>query len=53
MRFVTALKRAGTFTRITPIAGAPHFWMTEPLDEPHSFTGILAPKLLRFLSDQL
>ncbi len=53
LRFLTALKRAGTFTRALPITGALHFWMTEPLDEPHSCAGFLAPKLLRFLSDQL
>jgi acetyl esterase/lipase len=51
--FVTALKRAGNYTRTVPIEGAPHFWMWEPLDEPHSFTGFLAPKLLRFLADCL
>ena len=32
--FVTALKRAGTYTRIVPIEGAPHFWISEPIDEP-------------------
>jgi acetyl esterase/lipase len=51
--FVTALKRAGNYTRTVPIEGAPHFWISEPLDEPHSYTSFLAPKLLRFLSDRL
>jgi hypothetical protein len=27
--------------------------MWEPLNEPHSYTGFLAPKLLRFLADSL
>ena len=51
--FVTALKRAGTYTRTVPIEGAPHFWISEPLDEPHSHTGFLAPKLLHFLAERL
>ena len=51
--FVTALKRAGTYTRTVPIEGAPHFWISEPLDEPHSYAGFLAPKLLRFLRVRL
>jgi acetyl esterase/lipase len=51
--FVTALKRAGNFTRTGPIEGAPHFWISEPLDEPHSYTGFLAAKLLRFLTERL
>jgi acetyl esterase/lipase len=51
--FLTALKRAGTYTRTVPIEGAPHFWISEPIDEPHSSTGFLAPRLLRFLSERL
>jgi acetyl esterase/lipase len=48
--FVTALKRAGNYTRTVPVEGAPHFWIAEPLDEPHSYAGFLAPKLLHFLT---
>lgn len=33
--FVTALKQAGFFVRTVPIADAPHFWMSDPMDEPH------------------
>jgi acetyl esterase/lipase len=51
--FVTALKRAGNFTRTVPIEGAPHFWISEPIDETHSYTGFLAPRLLRFLEERL
>jgi len=51
--FVTALKQAGFFVRTTIVAGAPHFWMWDPIDEPNSYTGFLAPRLLRFLRDQL
>jgi acetyl esterase/lipase len=51
--FVTALRRAGNYTRTVPIVGAPHFWIAEPLEEPHSYTGFLAPKLLRFLGERL
>ena len=51
--FMTALKRAGTFTRTVPIEGAPHFWVSDPIDEPHSYSGFLAPRLLRFLEERL
>jgi acetyl esterase/lipase len=51
--FVTALKRAGTYTRTVPIEGAPHFWISDPIDEPQSYAGFLAPKLLRFLRERL
>jgi acetyl esterase/lipase len=51
--FLTALKRAGTYTRTVPIEGAPHFWISEPIDEPHSYSGFLAPRLLRFLNERL
>jgi acetyl esterase/lipase len=51
--FYTALKRAGNTTWIVSVQGAPHFWIQEPLDEPHSYSGFLAPKLLRFLGEYL
>ncbi len=52
--FVTALKRAGNTTRIVPIPGAPHFWISEtPVLEPGSYTAHLAPRLLRFLAEYL
>jgi acetyl esterase/lipase len=51
--FVTALKQAGFFVRTVIVPGAPHFWMWDPIDEPTSHTGFLAPRLLRFLQNQL
>ena len=51
--FVTALKQAGFFVRTVIVPGAPHFWMGDPLDEPASYTAILAPRLLRFLQERL
>jgi acetyl esterase/lipase len=51
--FVTALKQAGFFVRTVIVPGAPHYWMWDPIDEPTSYTGFLAPRLLRFLQDQL
>jgi acetyl esterase/lipase len=51
--FVTALKQAGFFIRTVVVPGAPHYWMWDPIDEPTSYTGFLAPRLLRFLQDQL
>ena len=51
--FVEALKQAGCYVRIAPVSDAPHFWMYDPIDEPHSFSARLAPKLLRFLQERL
>jgi acetyl esterase/lipase len=53
MRFVKELKQSGQFVRPVPIVGAPHFWIDQPIEEIGSFTGFLAPKLLRFLNDRL
>lgn len=51
--FVTALKQAGFFARTSIAQGAPHFWGTEPLEEPGSFSGFFAPRLKRFLAERL
>ncbi len=51
--FRDALRRALYYVRTVVIPGAGHFWMTEPLDEPGSYTGLLAPRLLRFLDERL
>lgn len=51
--FLLALRQAGAFVRIAPVQAAPHFWFTEPIDEPHSFSGSVAPRVLRFLRDRL
>ena len=51
-RLLTALKRADFYVR-TCVVAAPHFWLSEPLDEPGSFSGFLAPRLLRFLKERL
>ncbi len=51
--FVTALKQAGFFVRTTILQGAPHYWGSDPIDEPGSFPGFLAPRLLRFLAEKL
>jgi hypothetical protein len=32
---------------------AGHFWVSEPLDEPGSFPGFVAPRILRFLQEKL
>ncbi len=51
-RLLHALKRAEVYVR-TCVVQAPHFWLSEPLDEPGSFPGFLAPRLLRFLKERL
>jgi acetyl esterase/lipase len=51
--FQLALKQAGFFVRPCIVPGAPHYWMNDPIDEPTSFSGFLAPRLMRFLAEKL
>jgi acetyl esterase/lipase len=51
--FLFALKQAAFFARTCILAGAGHYWMSDPIDEPGSHTGFLAPRLLRFLAEKL
>jgi len=48
-----ALKQAAFFVRPVVLAGAPHYWMNDPIEEPGSLSGFLAPRLLRFLQEKL
>jgi acetyl esterase/lipase len=47
--FFEALKQAKFYARSMQVAGAPHYWMADPLDDPGSYPGFFAPRLLRFL----
>ncbi len=51
--FQLALKQAGFFVRPCIVPGAPHYWMNDPIDEPGSLTGFVAPRLMRFLAERL
>lgn len=51
--FLLALKQANFFVRTCIVPGAPHFWMNDPIEEPGSYSGFLAPRLLRFLAERL
>jgi acetyl esterase/lipase len=52
--FLRALRQAGHVVRECPVDGAGHYWFSEePPDEPGSFAGFLAPRLLRFLKRHL
>ena len=51
--FLEALKQARFYARPVILPGAPHFWCADPIDEPGSHTGFLAPRLLRFLQAKL
>ncbi len=51
--FSLALKQAGYFVRPCVVHGAPHYWMNDPIEEPTSYSGFLAPRLLRFLAEKL
>ena len=52
-KFLMALKQAGFFARTIVVPGAGHFWASEPMDEPGSFSAYTAPKMLRFLQTAL
>jgi acetyl esterase/lipase len=51
--FVLALKQTGSFVRTAIAQSAPHYWGSEPLDEPGSYSGFVAPRLKRFLAERL
>jgi acetyl esterase/lipase len=51
--FLLKLKQANFFARTCIVQGAPHYWLGDPLDEPGSYSGFLAPRLLRFLKERL
>jgi acetyl esterase/lipase len=51
--FELALKQAAFFVRPCIVPGAPHYWMNDPIEEPASHSGFLAPRLLRFLAERL
>lgn len=51
--FLEALKQAGYFVRTAILTDAPHFWIGDPIDEAHSHTAWLAPRLFRFLIERL
>jgi acetyl esterase/lipase len=53
MEFLLALKQAGFTVRPCIIQGAPHYWLSDPIEEPDSSPGFLAPRLLRFLREWL
>lgn len=51
--FLLALKQAEFFVRTAPVPGAPHFWISSPMDDPGSPTGFVAPQIVRFLQQRL
>ncbi|HJY78324.1 MAG TPA: alpha/beta hydrolase [Burkholderiales bacterium] len=51
--FLEALKQAGHYARPVVLAGAPHFWIGDPLEEEGSQSTFFAHRLLRFLQAKL
>jgi len=52
--FLTALGQAGFFVRRIIIPGAGHFWSSDPFEsEPHSYSALAIPRLMRFLESSL
>jgi acetyl esterase/lipase len=52
-QFWEALNQAGTYSRRIVVPGAGHFFASDPLNEPGSFSGLTAPRILRFLQERL
>lgn len=52
-QFWTALNQAGFYSRRVILPGAGHFFASDPLDMPGSFSGMAAPRILQFLQGQL
>jgi acetyl esterase/lipase len=51
--FLLKLKQANFFVRTCIVQGAPHYWLNDPIEEPGSYPGFMAPRLLRFLQERL
>lgn len=51
--FHDALERESVPVQTFVVPEAGHFWMSDPLDAPNSFSGHFAPTLLQFLSERL
>ena len=51
--FLMRLKQANFFARTCIVQGAPHYWMGDPIDEARSYSGFMAPWLIRFLKERL
>ncbi len=51
--FLLRLKQANFFVRTCIVQGAPHYWLSDPIDEPGSYSGFMAPRLVRFLKERL
>jgi acetyl esterase/lipase len=51
--FLMRLKQANFFVRTCIVQGAPHYWLSDPIEEPGSCSGFMAPRLIRFLSERL
>ena len=53
LRLAASAREVAAQSDLVIVAGGPHFWMGDPIDEPNSHAGFLAPRLLRFLKMKL
>ncbi len=51
--FLMKLKQANFFVRPCIVQGAPHYWVGDPIEEADSYSGCMAPRLMRFLKERL
>jgi acetyl esterase/lipase len=52
-QFWQALNQAGAYSRRIVIPGAGHFFSSDPHNEPGSYSGLAAPRILRFRQERL
>src|SRR5215472_6659301 len=48
-----ALKQANFNVRTCVLHGAPHYWLSDPIEEPMRASDFLAPRRLRFVAERL
>lgn len=49
LHFAEMLAQTGIGASVVPVAGAGHFWMSEPMDEPDSRPAQVVPEMIDFL----
>ncbi|MCX7220283.1 MAG: prolyl oligopeptidase family serine peptidase, partial [Burkholderiales bacterium] len=51
--FAKALQTSGFSVQSQVLQGAPHYWASDEIKNTHSYPGLMAPRLLKFLQEKL
>ncbi|WP_157984362.1 alpha/beta hydrolase [Undibacterium parvum] len=51
--FAKALQTSGFSVQSQVLPGAPHYWASDEIKSAHSYPGLMAPRLLKFLQEKL